>query len=46
MTALTGIILFALVALAGWAIAEIKYRSISFTHSEEEQTAQANLNAQ
>lgn len=36
MTALEGFISFVVIALVGWAIAEVKYRTISFHHSSQE----------
>lgn len=36
MTILIGFIGIIVVALIGWAIAELKYKAITFTHSEEE----------
>lgn len=35
-TAFIGLILLIAIALVGWVIAELKYRAIHFTHSEEE----------
>lgn len=36
MNALIGLIGLVVIALLGWAIAELKYNTIIFTHSEEE----------
>lgn len=36
MTPITVFLAFAVVALVGWAVAELKSRSITFTHSAEE----------
>lgn len=36
MTILIGFIAIIVIALVGWAIAELKYKTITFTHSEEE----------
>lgn len=36
MTILIGFIGIIVIALIGWAIAELKYKTITFTHSEEE----------
>ena len=36
MNALIGLIGLAVIALLGWAVAELKYKTIIFTHSEEE----------
>ena len=36
MNALIGLIGLVVIALLGWAVAELKYKTIIFTHSEEE----------
>lgn len=36
MNALIGFIALIVVAIVGWAIAEFKYKTLVFTHSEEE----------
>lgn len=36
MNALIGFIALIVIALVGWAVAEAKYKTMTFTHSEEE----------
>lgn len=42
-TAFIGLILLIAISLIGWAISELKYRAIHFTHSEEEHKEEALL---